>query len=196
MSDEIIKPPTTSDSSLAPALRYNGNKSRVKFDGVCLKQDKITFTHGTIVNIDIVYEISFSDYNNNYPTLENSMYGAVKLTKNADFGKYKYSAYGIGFDRCGTFSFPTVWFGFNVIIFGVDMSSSVHVDKKKKDILILSGRPTQGLDDATLTAEKKYSINFTVTRKKFCVSLHYNGASSYLFANSTEIIKFKAKNWN
>ena len=108
LSNEIIKPPATSDSSLAPALRYNGNKSRVKFDGVCLKQDKITFTHRTIVNIDIVYEISFSDYNNNYPTLENSLYGAVKLTQNADFGKYKYSAYGIGFDRRKTFSFPTV----------------------------------------------------------------------------------------
>ena len=38
-----------------------------------------------------------------------------------------------------------------------------------------------------------YSINFTVTRKKFCLSLHYNGANSYLFVNGTEIIKFKAK---
>ena len=38
-----------------------------------------------------------------------------------------------------------------------------------------------------------YSINFTVTKKKFCLSLHYNGANSYLFVNGTEIIKFKAK---
>ena len=48
----------------------------------------------------------------------------------------------------------------NVIIFGADMSSSVHVDNKGKDILILGERPTQGLDDATLTTETKYSINF------------------------------------
>ena len=45
----------------------------------------------------------------------------------------------------------------------------------------------------TLTAKKMYSINFTVTRKKFCLSLHYNGANSYLFVNGTEIYKFKAK---
>ena len=72
------------------------------------------------------------------------------------------------------------------------MSSSVHVDNKKKDILILGKGPTQGLEH-TLTAEKMYSINFTVTRKKFCLSLHYNGANSYLFVNGTEIYKFKAK---
>ena len=53
------------------------------------------------------------------------------------------------------------------------MSSSVHVDNKKKDILILGKGPTQGFEHA-LTAEKMYSINFTVTKKKFCLSLHYN----------------------
>ena len=62
----------------------------------------------------------------------------------------------------------------------------------KKDILVLKRGPTQGLEH-TLTAEKKYSINFTVTKKKFYLSLHYNGANSCLFVNGTEIIKFKAK---
>ena len=62
----------------------------------------------------------------------------------------------------------------------------------KKDILVLGIGPTQGLEH-TLTAEKMYSINFTVTKKKFCLSLHYNGANSYLFVNGTEIYKFKAK---
>ena len=51
----------------------------------------------------------------------------------------------------------------------------------------------QGLDDITLTAEFKYSINFIQSNKKICSSLHYNGNNSYLFVNSTEIIKFKAK---
>ena len=72
------------------------------------------------------------------------------------------------------------------------MSSSVHVDNKKKDILILERGPMQGLEH-TLTAEKMYSINFTVTKKKFWLSLHYNGANSYLSVNGTEIYKFKAK---
>ena len=65
--------------------------------------------------------------------------------------------------------------------------------KIKKDILVLGKGPTQRLEH-TLMAEKIYSINFTVTKKKFCLSLHYNGANSYLFVNGTEIYKFKAKN--
>ena len=65
----------------------------------------------------------------------------------------------------------------------------------KEDILVLGKGPTQELEH-TLTAEKMYSINFTVTKKKFCLSLHYNGANSYLFVNGTEIYKFKAKDSN
>ena len=80
-----------------------------------------------------------------------------------------------------------------VIMFGADMSSSAHIDNKKKDILILGKGPTDGLDDTTLTAEKEYSINFTEQQKKFCLSLHYNGVNSYIFVNSVEIYKFKAK---
>ena len=76
------------------------------------------------------------------------------------------------------------------------MSSSVHVDNKRKDILILGTGPTQGLGEHSLTAEKMYSINFTDHGKKCCLSLHYNGASSYLFVNNTKIIKFKAKDSN
>ena len=72
------------------------------------------------------------------------------------------------------------------------MSSSIHIDNKKKDILVLGRGPTQGLESA-LTAEKMYSINFTVTKNKFCLSLHGNGANSYLFVNYTESYKFKAK---
>ena len=62
------------------------------------------------------------------------------------------------------------------------MSSSVHVYNEKKDILFLGRGPTQGLEH-TLTAEKTYSINSTVTKKNFCLNLHYNGANSYLFVN-------------
>ena len=73
-----------------------------------------------------------------------------------------------------------------LVIFGIYISSSLHIDNKKKD-------PTQGLE-YTLTAEKLYSINFTINNTKFCcLSLHYDGANSYLFVNGTEIIKFKVK---
>ena len=58
MSDESIESPSSSNNSIAPALNYFGTKARVKFNGSCLKQDKIAFTHGKIVNIYIVYEIN------------------------------------------------------------------------------------------------------------------------------------------
>ena len=73
------------------------------------------------------------------------------------------------------------------------MNSSPHIDNKGKDILILGIVPTQGLGGNSLTAAKIYSINFTVTKNKFCCSLHYNGANTYLFVSGTEIYKFKAK---
>ena len=98
--------------------------------------------------------------------------------------KYGHSGYGIEFDRRSIFSFPRGRFGQNVLISGVDMSFSAHIDNKKKHILVLGKRPTQGLEHA-LTPEKMYSINFT--EKKFCFSLHYNGANSYLFVDGTEI---------
>ena len=107
-----------------------------------------------------------SDSNNSDPALKNCLFGAVTLTKNADIEKYGYSGYGIGFDRRSSFSFPSGGFGQNVLIFGADMSSSIHIDNKKKDILVLGKGPTQELEHI-LTAEKMYSINFTVRKINF-----------------------------
>ena len=126
LSDENITAPTTS---------YPGNKTRVEFKGSCLKQDKITYTHGKIVKIYIVYEIS-TNFNiiqhfHSYSTLDNCLFGAVSLAKKADVDRYKYSRYGIGFDRHGFFSHPSGGTGRNVIIFGVDMSLPVKIDNRK-----------------------------------------------------------------
>ena len=153
---------------------------------------KNSYTHEKVVNIYFVYELGASTSNDSNPTLKNCLFGAVTLTKDGDIDKYGYSGYGIGFDRKSSFSFHDGEFGQNVIIFGADMSSFAHIDNKKKDILILGKGPKQGLEH-TLTTEKIYSITFTLTKKKFCLSLHYNGANSYLFVNGAEIYKFKAK---
>ena len=83
--------------------------------------------------------------------------------------------------------------GKNVIIVGADMSSFVHIDNKNKDILILGEGLTQGLDESTLIAKAIYPINFTQSRKRFVLSLHYNGSNSFLFVNATRIYQFKAK---
>ena len=87
-----------------------------------------------------------------YLALEHCLFGAVKLTKSIDIDKCEYSGYGIGFDRKGTFSFGNR-FGGSVIILGVDVSSSEHIDNKEEDILILGEGPTQQLNDTKLTAE-------------------------------------------
>ena len=84
----------------------------------------------------------------------------LKLTKNADPDKCKYSGYGIGFDSRSEFLFTGGSYGKHVIIFVADMSSSMHVDNKGKDILILGEELTQVLDDDALTAEDKYPVNF------------------------------------
>ena len=77
MSDGSVKPPTTSNKMLNPSLDYLGTKTRLKFNGNRLKQEKITFNHGKIANIHIVYKIETSVNISSYPTLENCLFGAV-----------------------------------------------------------------------------------------------------------------------
>ena len=71
------------------------------------------------------------------------------------------------------------------------MSSSVHIDNRYKNISILSGAATQGLDATTLTAE--FSINFTQERKRFVLRLHFYGSNNFLFVSATKIYRFKVK---
>ena len=111
LSAKSIKPPTTSDNSLTPELNYHGTKTQVKFNGSCLQQSKISYTHQKVVNVFIVYELGVSGSHNNDRTLKNCLFGAVTLTK------YGYSGYGIGFDRRSSVSFSGGGFGQNVIIF-------------------------------------------------------------------------------
>ena len=92
------------------------------------------------------------------------IWSRVSLNKN-DIDKYKYFGYGTGFDRHGSFSFNN-GIGRNVIIFGVEMSSSTKIDNRKKDILISAKGPRQGLEH-TLSAENIYTINFTECNEKF-----------------------------
>ena len=123
------------------------------------------------------------------------------MTKNADPDKYKFSGYLTEFEAHGDFSLSDgTGIGKNLIIFGTDMSSSVHIDDKKKqiiitkirirNILVLGKGSIDGLYDTTLTAEKEYSMNFTAQQKKNCLSLHYNRV---IVINFVEIYKFKAK---
>ena len=132
LSNESIKAPTTTNNNLTPELNYYGTKIKIKFSRSCLKQSSHIFTHKKVVNIYIVYELAASSSHTSDPTIKNCLFGAVTLTKNSDIEKYKYSAYRIGFDRRSSFSFPSRGVGQNVLIFGVGMSTSTHIDNKKK----------------------------------------------------------------
>ena len=136
MSDQIIKPPTTSDNSLSPSLNYIGTIPRLRFDGQCLKQDKVTFTSKKVVNIYFIYEVNVWQYKQSTDlTLWNSLFFAIKLVKSTNFLKYKHSAYTIGFDTNIGFSLSNdSGLGKKVIIFGADMNLSVHIDNNKKII--------------------------------------------------------------
>ena len=155
----------------------------IKFDRNYLKQEKITFNHGKKVNIYIVYKtIKTNPISNSYPIVQNCFVGEIGFIKNSTINEFKYNGYGIRFDSKGTFSHSSGGFGLNVLIFGVDMSSSVHTNNK---ILNIS---------TTLYAGKMYSVNFTENEKKSCLSLHNNGSNSYLFVNGTGLLNLKQEN--
>ena len=133
LSNESLEVVSTSDNTLTPSVNYYGDKVRLRFTGSVLQQKTVTYSHKKVVNLYVVYEITNFHSIDSYPTLTNTLFGAVKLIKNADIDKYRYSGYGIGFDGKGFYSHPSDGTGKNVIIFRADKSSYVHVDNKRKD---------------------------------------------------------------
>ena len=189
MSNEKISSITKPSYNQAPSLAYDNVRIKLKFVGDLLKQDKIAYNHGPIVNIYIVYRLSPSITSDT--TLENCLFGAVKITKVLKINTY--SGYSNAIDSKGSFSHPSGGYGKNVIILGADLSSSVHANNRANNILLHGKEFIQGIKGTTIYAEKMYSTNFTLTNKNFGLSLHYNGDSSYLFVNGKEIVNFKAK---
>ena len=118
-----------------------------------MRQNQVTYNYGPVVNIYIVYETT-PDSNTSNITLENCLLGAIKITKNSDVDKYKYSGYGIGFDSRGSFSRPSGGNGTNVIIFGADLGSSMHPNNKVNNVLVLGKAFIQGINSTAIYAEK------------------------------------------
>ena len=168
MSNEKVTPHFTANKILSPKqLWMNNSRIRLELKGSCLKQDKAPFTRNSAVHLFIVYELGRSlKYLNAVFTLKACLFGAVKITKNSDPDEYSYWGYGIGFDSRSPFSIPNFDWGKNDITFGVDMSSSLHIDNKNKDILILVKVPTQGLENTIWTTEANYAISFSRSPKK------------------------------
>ena len=155
-----------------------------------------------VVNIYIVYKLDpLASTRDKSFTIQNALFGAMQITKNAtDNSKNNYKGYGICFDERSEFG-HTITEGShahttdarNVLIFGADMSSSVHATNRANHIYLMGTGLTQGINDTTIYAEKNFYRNFTDFGKKFVLSLHYNGDNSYLFVNGRQELKFKSK---
>ena len=181
-------------TSLPPLI--DNRRMSVRLEGAYFKQMRLLRPNNdNIVNIYIVYLIDpISNSRNTDYTVQNALFGGVKITKNAtDTSKHKYEGYGICFDEDGTFSKGGINNGRNVLLFGVHENSLVHANNKANNIYVMGDLFVQGINDTTLYAEKICSQNFAAANKKIVLRLHYNGDDSYLFVNGKQELKFKAK---
>ena len=125
----------------------------------------------------------------------------MQITKNAtDYDKNNYKGYGICFDESSEFGHTVTEGGRAhttdgriVLIFGADMSFSVHANNRANHIYLMGTDLMQGINDTTIYAEKNFYRNLTNFGKKFVLSLHYNGDDSYLYDNGRQELKFKCK---
>ena len=183
-----------------PKIKNDGNGLHVFFSGNYFEQDIIAIPNN-VINIYCVYELDPIDLSrNNEFTIQNALFGSIKITKNANTSKYEYKGYGICFDESESFThvrkegnFNHATLARNVIIFGVDMSFSKHANNKANNIYVMGKDYITKINDTTIYAEKMFYRNFTEPGKKFILSLHYNDDNSYLFVNGREELKFKTK---
>ena len=167
------------------------------------QQNKVNIpNNGNVINIYCVYKLdSIASSRDTSFTIQDALFGATQITKNAtDNSKNNYKGYGICFDEGSQFGHTMtkggrihITNGRNVLIFGADMSFSIHRTNRANHIYVMGDGLTQGIHDTTLYVEKKYFRNFTEPNVKFVLSLHYNGNDSYLFVNSRQELKFKCK---
>ena len=177
-----------------PELK-NDERMHVSLSGNHFQQNKVIIpNNNNVINIYCVYKIdATASTRDDTFTVQNALFGAMEITKNADTSKYKYKGYGVCFDEGGMFSMGNINNGRNVLIFGVEESSLVHSNNTANNIYVMGDGIVQGINDTKLYVEKTYSQNFTQPSKTFVLSLHYNGDDSYLFVNGKQELKFKAK---
>ena len=185
-----------------PDLKNNG-RMYVYLSGNHFQQNKVIIPNNdNLINIYCVYETQpIASSRDTTFTIQNALFGAMQITKNADNSKNNYKGYGICFDERSQFGHiiteggrAHTTNGRNVLIFGVDMMSfSVHATNRANNVCVMGDGLTQDIHDTTLYVEKNYYRNFTDPGKKYIISLHYNGDDSYLFVNGRQELKFKAK---
>ena len=138
-----------------PVLKNDG-RLHVYLSGNHFQQNKVIIpNNNNVINIYCVYQIEpVSSSRDNTFTVQNALFGAMQITKNADTSKNKYKRYGICFDECGMFSKGNINNGRHVLIFGVHENSVIHSNNKANNIFIMGDAFVQGINDTTLYAEK------------------------------------------
>ena len=176
----------------SPTLLNQNNRLGVTFNRNYMKQNKIGYAHGTVVNIYAVYEFKNRSTENADFTVSSGLLGVVKITKDANTSNYGYSGYGNCFDSGDSFTSGNITNGKNVIIFAANTKHSIHSTNKTQNIYLMGKDFIQGINGTTIYTENIYKTNFTEHSKEFVLSLHYNGDDSYLFVNGTQELKFKS----
>ena len=155
-------------NNVSPTLLNQDNRLGVTFSGYYMKQNKTGYAHGSAVNIYIVYELKNRTISSPDFTVQNGLFGAIKITKDVNTSHYQYHGYGICFDGKSNFSFGNIANAKNKIFFGADMSFSSHSANKANSIYVLGKDFVQGINETTIYAEKIYKHNFTTPNKKVC----------------------------
>ena len=126
-------------------------------------------------------------------TLKSCLFGVTNLAKNSDKSKDMYWCYEIAFNGRSEWKFGNDC-ARNVIIFGVNNSSLSHTGIRKHNFLVLGEGDSFGINGSFGAPEKRFGINFSESKTKVCLSLHYSQDNSSLFVNGKEIYRFKADN--
>ena len=143
----------SNSNNVSPTLLNQDNRLGVTFSGNYMKQNKIGYAHGSVVNIYIVYELKNRRISNPDFTVGNGLFGAVKITKDVNTSHYQYHGYGICFDAESGYTFGNITNGKNIIIFGNTMSFSSHSTNKTQNIYVLGKDFIQGINGTTIYAE-------------------------------------------
>ena len=212
-SDSNMNAVANAKSNL-PNLKNDGRKSNlpnlkndgrvhVYLSGNHFRQNVVGIPNNdNVIHIYCVYKLDpIASSRDTSFTIQDALFGAMQITKNAtDNSKNNYEGYGICFDEGSQFGHTMteggrthITNGRNALIFGADMSFSIHATNRANHIYVMGDGLTQGIHDTTLYVEKKYFRNFTEPNVKFVLSLHYNGDDSYLFVNGRQELKFKCK---
>ena len=200
-SDSNVNAVSNAKSNL-PNLKTD-DRLHVHLSGNHFQQNVVGIpSNGNVINIYCVYKLDpIASSRDTSFTIQIALFGAMQITKNAtDNSKNNYKGYGICFDEGSQFghtmsegSRTHITNGRNILIFGADISFSIHRTNRANHIYIMGDGLTQGIHDTTIYAEKKYFRNFTQPNVKFVLSLHYNSNDSYLFVNGRQELKFKCK---